>query len=312
MTKIIILSGISGAGKSTWTQNHIKLNSNFVSISRDKLRELLFGYNESNVEEHYASLNFKEREKLISTFQITNIRQAIAQGFDIVIDNTHLDRKYIDDMVKEFPQCDFDFVLIDTDSNTAIERDRLRLRKVGKDVIQKQFNQLQKLKQNFDFKPIFSNFVKVTYDVNLPDCIICDLDGTIADYSGTRPAYGFDPNLIRLDKVIEPVLSIVQAFGQNHMSNRIIFLSGRTDEYFTETMKWLYDNTCLYKFQYSLFMRKSNDFRKDSIINKEIFEANIRNKYNVKFAIDDRKSIVNLWQSLGIFVLNVNQNCKEF
>ena len=45
---------------------------------------------------------------------------------------------------------------------------------------------------------------------------------------------------------------------------------------------------------------------------KEIFEAEIRNKYNVKFAIDDRNSIVNLWQSLGIFVLNVNQTCKEF
>ena len=310
MTKIIILSGISGAGKSTWTQNHIKLNSNFVSISRDKLRELLFGYNESNVDEHYASINFKEREKLISTFQITNMRQAIAQGFDIVLDNTHLDKKYIDDMLKEFPQCDFEFVLIDTDLNTAIERDSLRLRKVGKDVILKQFNQLQKLKTNFDFKPIDSNFVKVTYNVNLTDCIICDLDGTIADYSGTRPAYGFDPNLIRLDKVIEPVVQIVNDCYNN--GKIVIFMSGRELTYYNETLEWIWKNTKLRYGDITLYMRNMKDFRKDSVIKKEIFEANIRDKYNVKFAIDDRNSIVNLWQSLGIFVLNVNQNGKEF
>ena len=308
MTKIIILSGISGSGKTTWTKNKIQTSTNIVSISRDKIRELLFGYTESNVSEYYSLPNLKQNEKLVSTFQITNIRQAIAQGFDIILDNTHLDKRYIDDMLREFPQCDFEFVLIDTNLNQSIQNDSRRVRQVGENVIRKQHSQLQKLKQNFDFKPIVSNLVKYVPNDSLPRAIICDLDGTLADYHATRPAYGFDANLIQLDKVIEPVRKLLLDTGRY---NRIIFLSGRTDNYFDVTHDWLTDNLdTLYK--YDLFMRKSNDFRKDSVIKLEIFDDKIRNNYNVMYAIDDRNSIVNLWQSLDIFVLNVNQTGKEF
>lgn len=311
MTKIITLSGISASGKSTWTRNKIKEYPNFIAVSRDKIRELLFGYTEESVESHYNAPNFKELEKLVSTFQITNMRQAIAQGFDIIIDNTHLDKKYIDDMLKEFPQCDFEFVLLEIDVDIAIERDMARTRKVGRNVITRQFIQLQNLKKNFDFKPIFSNFIKINYDETLPNCIICDLDGTIADFSATRSAYGFDANLIRFDKAIDEVLDVINnSYYRDGVE--IIFLSGREDKYYNETLEWIYNNTVLRHENIILFMRKSNDFRKDNIIKKEIFEVEIRNKYNVKLAIDDRNSIVSLWQSLGIFVLNVNQTGKEF
>ena len=312
MTKIIILSGISGSGKTTWTKNKIQTSTNIVSISRDKIRELLFGYTESNVSEYYSLPNLKQNEKLVSTFQITNIRQAIAQGFDIILDNTHLDKRYIDDMLQEFPQCDFEFVLIDTNIDTAIRQDMNRIRFVGENVIRKQHNQLQKLKHNFDFKPIVSKLVKYVPNDFLPNCIICDLDGTLADYHATRPAYGFDANLIALDKVIEPVLNAINGFIRYNRNGIIIFLSGRTDNYYDETAEWLFRNTDLYSFNYKLFMRSSNDFRKDSIIKMEIFDREIRDKFNVLYAIDDRNSIVNLWQSLDIFVLNVNQTGKEF
>lgn len=308
MTKIIILSGISGSGKTTWTKNKIQNSTNFVAISRDKLRELLFGYTESNVSVYYDLPNFKQNEKLVTTFQTTNIRQAIAQGFDIILDNTHLDKRYIDDMLQEFPQCDFEFVLLDTNIDVAIQRDKTRNRYVGENIIRKQYEQLLKLKRNFDFKPIDSKLVKYVADDSLPNCIICDLDGTLADYHATRPAYGFDANLIQFDKVIEPVRELLLDVGYD---TRIVFLSGRTDNYYTETLDWLIDNLdTLYSFD--LFMRKSNDFRKDSVIKLEIFDDKIRNKYNVMYAIDDRNSIVNLWQSLDIFVLNVNQTGKEF
>jgi hypothetical protein len=89
-------------------------------------------------------------------------------------------------------------------------------------------------------------------------------------------------------------------------------LSGRELTYYNETLEWIWKNTELAYGDITLYMRNMKDFKKDSIIKKEIFEKEIRNKYNVKFAIDDRNSIVNLWQSLGIFVLNVNQTVKEF
>lgn len=309
MTKIIILSGISASGKSTWTRHKIQEFPNFVSISRDKIRELLFSFTEESVKNYYNATNFRELEKLVSTFQITNMRQAIAQGFDIIVDNTHLDKKYIDDILKEFPQCDFDFVLLEIDVQTAIEYDNLRNRKVGAKIIRKQFEQLQNLKKNFDFKSIYSNFEKYVPNENLENVIICDLDGTIADFHDTRPAYGFEPSLIQLDKAIPAVVDIVNGLCRH--GYKIIFLSGRTDNYFDETYKWL-NQFIIYDTKFELFMRKSGDFRKDNIIKKEIFDEHIRDKYCVKFAIDDRNSIVNLWQSLGIFVLNVNQTGKEF
>lgn len=308
MRTIIILSGISASGKSTWTRNKIQTCQNFISVSRDKIRELMFGYDESTVHNYYKSPNFKANEKLISVFQTTNIRQALSQGFDVIIDNTNLDKYFIEEIMKEFPQCDFEFVLIECDVEIAKLRDAQRLRKVGGDVIDKQFKQLQHLKTVFNFEKIYSKLVKYESNEFFPNAIICDLDGTIADYSATRPAYGFEASLIRLDKVIEPVRDIVWEYSNY---GNIIFLSGRTDNYLAETYKWLGDNLGE-DIPFTLFMRKSNDFRKDNIIKYEIFNEKIRNTYNVKFAIDDRNSITSLWQSLNIFTINVNQSVKEF
>lgn len=42
--ELIILVGISGSGKSTWSQNEWELNpTKTVIVNRDKIRELLFG-----------------------------------------------------------------------------------------------------------------------------------------------------------------------------------------------------------------------------------------------------------------------------
>lgn len=310
MTTIIILSGVSGSGKSTWTRNKIEQSPNFVSISRDKIRELLFGYDESTVHLHYSVGNFKEREKLVTSFQTTNIRQAIAQGFDVILDNIHLDTKYIYDVIREFPQCDFEFELIRCELDEAIRRDSVRTRTVGESVIRKQFSQLQNLTKRFDFKPIKSNFVKYVPNTELPSVIICDLDGTIADFHSTRPAFGFEPTLIELDKPIKAVVDVVNCLGMEGCE--IIFMSGREDKYLTKTFEWLKLHTSLSQNQIHLFMRNTGDFRKDNIVKKEIFDRVIKDNYNVMFAIDDRNSIVSLWQSLGIFVLNVNQNGQEF
>ena len=322
-SKIKILVGCSASGKSTFARQLVEQDSSYKVVNRDKLREMLFGYNESNVSEYYSTKELSKNEKLITTFQTTTMRQLLAQGFNIIVDNTNLDKKFLQQLLDEFPQCEFEYEFIGCDLSVEelIERDSKRTRQVGKDVIKRQYQQLQVLISNFEQMgglpyPSFE-IVQYNADLTKPSVIICDLDGTLADYSETRPAYGFEPELIRQDKVIYPVQHIVNNCGLFSVG-KIIFLSGRTDNYFDETLNWLYNNLDIMGYDFvrnydiELYMRKSNDFRKDNIVKYEIFDEHIRDNYNVLFAIDDRNSITSLWNSMGIFVLNVNQTGKEF
>lgn len=52
-----------------------------------------------------------------------------------------------------------------------------------------------------------------------------------------------------------------------------------------------------------IYMRKEKDYRADTVIKKEIYETDIKDKYDVLFCIDDRKSVVDLWRSLGLVCL---------
>ena len=52
-------------------------------------------------------------------------------------------------------------------------------------------------------------------------------------------------------------------------------------------------------------MRKTGDFRKDSIVKKELFDENVRGKYNIEFVLDDRNQVVEMWRSIGLVCLQV-------
>ena len=69
-----------------------------------------------------------------------------------------------------------------------------------------------------------------------------------------------------------------------------------------ETIKWLNDNGI--KFD-DLYMRFTNDLRKDSIVKQEIYEMCIKDKYNVLFVLDDRDQVVNMWREQGLKCLQV-------
>lgn len=49
-----------------------------------------------------------------------------------------------------------------------------------------------------------------------------------------------------------------------------------------------------------LYMRKDGDQRKDNVIKQEILK-HIKEKYEISFAFDDRKSVVDMWRENGVF-----------
>jgi hypothetical protein len=49
-----------------------------------------------------------------------------------------------------------------------------------------------------------------------------------------------------------------------------------------------------------IYMRPAEDKREDSIIKQELFDAHIRDRYNVLFVLDDRNRVVDMWRRNGL------------
>lgn len=114
----------------------------------------------------------------------------------------------------------------------------------------------------------------------LPKGIIVDIDGTFA----------------------LPVINLLR-----QISGTPIFVSGRKEKYrkITTSQIKAWNHRSAFRTNFRLYMRADDDFRSDVELKREIYENYIKDKYDVFCAIDDRKCIVDLWRSLGIFTLDV-------
>ena len=129
--------------------------------------------------------------------------------------------------------------------------------------------------------------------------IIVDVDGTLANMSGIRGPFEWDK--VHLDKPHLDVIKLVQDL-ESLGKYKIIITTGRDGVCEEATRKWLADHHIPFD---EFFIRKAGDFRKDSIIKSEIYMDHIRPRYDVKFVIDDRDQVVDMWRSLGLRVLQV-------
>lgn len=139
--------------------------------------------------------------------------------------------------------------------------------------------------------------------------IICDLDGTLCLMGNRNP---YDASQCELDTPCNVVMSIIESLGIYHDCNigdyvsdhHIIFVSGREHKYRNETLRWLTRYLSPH-LKFKLYMRGTDDKRKDFIVKEEIYENHIKNKYEVNFAIDDRNQVVDMWRSKGLVCLQV-------
>lgn len=132
--------------------------------------------------------------------------------------------------------------------------------------------------------------------------VICDIDGTLMDIS-KRVQAGF-PFIVNEEDLIHynndvpnvPVVECVKALMLAGIE--VLFVSGRTDIGFTITHKQIMDAIGIDSF--SLFMRKSGDYRKDSVVKQEIYDNYIKDNYKILFCLDDRNQVVDFWRSIGL------------
>lgn len=128
--------------------------------------------------------------------------------------------------------------------------------------------------------------------------IIVDMDGTLALKGDRSP---FDYSKVDQDDLNEPIALIVKAYKEN-VKGLVIILSGRESSCLEMTEGWLKKyNIPVDK----MYMRKIGDHRKDSIIKKELYDANIKPYYKIDFVLDDRNQVVDFWRSQGLTCLQV-------
>ena len=278
---LTLLIGAPASGKSTYAEWIVKTEPRTMRISRDEIRHSQFQDQVDAPTEGMISKIINEQTKVL-----------LSNGWNVILDNCHTKWEYIKDPIANFNElAHIQFKLFDLPLHDLYERNENRTRKVPKKVIENMYNQLQVLKQKFDFKPIKRERNELEYqlqDTNLPKAIICDLDGTLALMNGRNP---FDAATCDKDLLNEPVANVLKNYKK--LGYKILLVSGREDQYKAPTLRFLETHGILFD---DLIMRKSNDNRKDSIIKTEIFTNHIKDNYFIEFVLDDRNQVVDTWR----------------
>ncbi|WP_324252205.1 phosphatase domain-containing protein [Mycobacteroides abscessus] len=307
--KLTAMRGYPGSGKSTKAKA-ICAETGAVRVCRDDLRKML----------HDSYFTGKaECEDQVTTAERAQVHALLKSGVSVVADATHLEPRWLRKWQKMAAQygADFEVVDITTSALKSAANDVLRKargeRHVGGDVIERMakrhpIHNWPKVTQLETFTPEPVEWVE-----GLPEAIIVDIDGTVAHMDGRSP---YDYTQVHTDTVDEHVRWLVNMVYEDRLTcepdwpyyPRILFVSGRDDSCRDETAKWLENNGIVYD---ELHMRPTG--AKDAQGNKlpdykvkyDLFNQNIRGKYNVRFVLDDRNQVVDLWRALGLKCLQV-------
>ena len=133
MSKLIICRGIPASGKTFWAKQWVLEDPEHrVRINQDDIRLMLGKY------------WVPSREKLVQEIQFDAIIEALNREFDVVIDNTNLNKKVLDGfdrLIKTFENYEIEYKdFFDTPLSVCIERDKNRDLQVTEKVIRSFYN----------------------------------------------------------------------------------------------------------------------------------------------------------------------------
>ena len=164
--------------------------------------------------------------------------------------------------------------------------------------------------------------------------VIFDIDGTLLDISHRlkhikktpKDWKAFrDPKEKVHDEPIMPIINIARAFLYNHSKDRIIFASGRSEEERADTIlslsEWFLlegwygvveNQDTIETYPTSPFyMRKEKDYRKDTIVKREMYDQMLKDGYKPELVFDDRPSVLRMWREIeGLKVVDVGHGVE--
>ena len=300
--KLEILTGLPASKKSTYALAN--RDDKTLIVSRDNIRYAQYGiWHSPDMNEGWITK--LEKQQIISAFE---------NGYNVISDGTNLHKSNVQklyDLAAQF-QAEVVHTYFEVPPETCIEYDAHREKKVGAKVINRMakragINAAGKIPRN---KFVYHKVTPNCPDESLKDCIIVDIDSTVARKSDRSP---YDYSRVYEDSVIEETMNIVNkvvAYDEatKKATTDLIFLSGRNSDCREETTRWIDDKLNL-KHDYKLFMRRSDDpHRADFIIKDELFEEHVAGKWNCVGVFDDRRQVVQCWRTKGLTVFDVAGN----
>jgi len=297
MTELLITRGLPGCGKTYFASAWVAENpESRARVNRDDLRSMV----------HDGAWIKGVTEPRILVARDALVSALLKRGVSVVVDDTNLPQRTARDLAKlakragaELRVVDFTHVPIET----CIDRDAQRDRSVGEKVIRGMHMRYLNgrdlpLPLPEEVEEESAGVVRYEAKPDTPKVVVVDIDGTVALMVDRSP---FDETRVHEDLPNLPVIKVVRAL--HAAGHRVVFLSGRTDACQAETEKWLTEHVGVpYE---GLFMRRAGDGRKDSIVKAELFDAHVRDLYDVACVLDDRAQVVAMWRSLGLTVLQV-------
>jgi predicted kinase len=268
---LIVLVGISGSGKSTWSTTNFHLES---IVSSDKLREELCLRDYPSLPtpgEYWPVLQQYSREAFDLMF--VRLEDLLTQHKIAIADATHLTQRYRKPLEKLAQKhgVPVTYVVFDVPIETCIDRDSMREHPVGEDVIR---NQNEKFKSSIKFlmnnkdnsymlscsalevgvefvptihmKSMEDTKIQATPIIEGPhDTVVCDLDGTLANIDH-RLKYVKDKRNSNWDLFFKECVNDVPnewcvelLRGMLERGKKVLIVSARSKVVEKETKEWV-------------------------------------------------------------------------
>ena len=286
MNKLILTRGAPASGKTTWAKKYLDKHRGVYRVNRDDLRRI------RHPSDNWPGYKFsKANEKDVSDHQESMIKTFSKGSFDVIVDDTNLNDKTLKRLTTLGNSLGFEVEVVDffdVPLHKLIERNLKREWSVPEDVIHRMFRKQLEIQGRI-----------IEKTEGLPDCIIVDVDGTIADMKKGHPEgrMAYDWHLVKNDLPKQNAIDVVEYLSSK---NRIVFLTGRDGVAYNDTKTWIEKHISIWGNRFDLFSRKAGDERADCVIKEEILRKQVLPNYNVKYCLDDRNQMVDHWRALGL------------
>lgn len=293
MTRLIATRGLPASGKTTFAR---KLQPQVVRVNRDDLRRMLHG----------ERLFTQWAESQVTTAQRVQVEALLRARVDVCVDDTNLRAKTLREWAELAARLGADFEVhdfTDVPLEECLRRDidRPTSDRVGEEAIRRLHERyLAGRALPLPIPQVAAGRAGTVYapPPDLPEIVLVDIDGTVALLGDRSP---YDMTRVRVDRPNEAVIAAVRAM--HAAGHGIVFCSGRDASARADTVAWL-DRYVRVPYL-ELHMRAIGDSRKDTVVKKEIFEREIRDRYRVTGVFDDRMQVVRMWRALGLTVFQV-------
>ncbi|AER47971.1 polynucleotide kinase [Mycobacterium phage Courthouse] len=313
-TKLWAMRGFSGSGKSrrAW---EIANQNDAVVVNRDMLRMQLLG-------EWWTG--DKEDEDRVTTAEEAQVVAFLKSEISVIVDATHLNPAYLRKWARLATRLGVEFEVVDVHADVDECKRRVYqrwenemgtplARYLDPKVVEQQAKRFPAEKwPAVTAEPPLEIVPAPPWSHDKEWAVIYDLDGTAAIHQGRSP---YDYTRVDEDAPNEALRHLLQSLRASSPSLKFIALSGRDDNCFGPTDKWLSDHSFPLD---KLLMRDASRDRgalgklPDAHVKLRLYNENIRDRYNVLAVFDDRLQVVRLWHKLGLPLYRVGDPEADF